>query len=347
MIGGSIAGLTVAKVLSQYVRQVIIVDRDHVEGSLDFRQGVPQARHAHTLLPHGQVMLEKLFPGLVDELVNRGAVSIDTSREKPYYQGGKWRMANRTGTSMLVSSKRPLLEQVIRERVTRLKNVHIVVDQEVVALQVDETGKHVAGIRLRSRGSGTPQSGQESASLVVDASGRNSQAPAWLAALGFTPPEEWRVNSFVGYISRMYRKPVGFEAAWKALYINLEPPSGTRGAVLLPMEEDLWCVTLKGIGQDYPPITEAGFDDFAHSLPTRVLFEALTKAEPLTQPVGFRQTKNRVRRYDQLPNYLEGFLVVGDAVFAMDPMYAQGMLAAATGSVVIDHLLSQLVNGPD
>jgi hypothetical protein len=39
-----------------------------------------------------------------------------------------------------------------------------------------------------------------------------------------------------------------------------------------------------------------------------------------------------VRRYDRLPRYLEGFLVLGDAVYTLNPIYAQGMTAAALSS---------------
>ena len=72
--------------------------------------------------------------------------------------------------------------------------------------------------------------------------------------------------------------------------------------------------------------------EFARSLPTPKLFEAIQHAEPLTKPVGYRRTDNRLRRYDQLPRYLEGLLVMGDAVCVLNPVHAQGITAAAIGS---------------
>jgi 2-polyprenyl-6-methoxyphenol hydroxylase-like FAD-dependent oxidoreductase len=179
------------------------------------------------------------------------------------------------------------------------------------------------------------------ANLVVDASGRRSQAPKWLASLKLTPPEEWCINAFVGYTTRIYQQPANFTAAWKRLYVRPTPPDSTRGAIILPEENGRWIVTLFGIAGDYPPTDEAGFLAFARSLPTPQLFQAIKDARPLSAPFGFRRTENRMRRYDKLPRYLEGFLVIGDAVCALNPVYAQGMTAAITGSHVLEATLNR------
>jgi 2-polyprenyl-6-methoxyphenol hydroxylase-like FAD-dependent oxidoreductase len=123
------------------------------------------------------------------------------------------------------------------------------------------------------------------------------------------------------------------------MYIRLTPSDGTRGGVILPMEDDRWYVTLIGVAGDYPPTDEAGFLAFARNLPTPRLYEAIRNATPLTKPIGFRRTENRVRRYDRLPRYLEGFLVGGDAAYALNPIYAQGMTAAAMGAQALERSL--------
>ena len=68
VIGSSFAGLTAARVLSDYFNQVTIIDRDGSLDPIEFRRGAPQTRHAHRLPPRGQMILEQQFPGLVDEL---------------------------------------------------------------------------------------------------------------------------------------------------------------------------------------------------------------------------------------------------------------------------------------
>jgi len=67
-IGSGMAGLTAARVLADHFSRVTIVERDHLSDAPEHRQGVPQARHAHTLMPRGQLILEQYFPGLVGEL---------------------------------------------------------------------------------------------------------------------------------------------------------------------------------------------------------------------------------------------------------------------------------------
>ncbi len=84
---------------------------------------------------------------------------------------------------------------------------------------------------------------------------------------------------------------------------------------------------------------------FAKSLPTSRIYEAIKQSRPLSQPAGFRGTASRVRRYDDLPSYLEGFLVLGDAAFILNPVYAQGMTAAAKASRALDRVLARQPEG--
>jgi 2-polyprenyl-6-methoxyphenol hydroxylase-like FAD-dependent oxidoreductase len=340
VIGSGIAGLTMAKTLADYFSQVTLVERDKPAFDHDFRSGVPQARHAHTLMPRGQSILEQLFPGLTSELVDNGAVAVDLAQDVAFFNDGVWIKPQARGQTISVSCSRPLLESVIYRRVTELPQVNVLRGFRAVGLTIDQSGQRATGVRLHAGRGGSAQEMAQPADLIVDASGRQSQAPKWLASHGFVPPEEWRINAFVGYATRLYRQPEAFAPGWKRLYVRPTPPDGTRGSVLLPQENGRWVVTLIGIAGDYPPTDEQGFLDFARSLPTSRLYDAIKDAEPLTAVSGFRRTENRVRRYDKLPRYLEGFLVCGDAVCALNPVYAQGMTAAVMGSQALDRTLN-------
>ena len=59
VIGGSVAGLSTARVLAQHFEQVTVLERDRLPEEAAFRAGIPQAHHAHTLLPYGQMLLRK------------------------------------------------------------------------------------------------------------------------------------------------------------------------------------------------------------------------------------------------------------------------------------------------
>ncbi|MBK8901959.1 MAG: 2-polyprenyl-6-methoxyphenol hydroxylase-like oxidoreductase [Anaerolineaceae bacterium] len=344
VIGSSIAGLTAAKALASHLDRVTIIDRDESACAETFRRGVPQARHAHTLMPQGQEVLEQHFPGIMAELVSSGAVSVDVEKEVAFFHDGAWRTPQPKDRPPSLSCSRPLLENAIYRRVTALPNVALLRGYRATGLVTDNSARWVTGVQLRSGRGAAGQEWVEPAHLVVDASGRQSQAPDWLAALKLMPPEEWRINAFVGYATRIYQQPAHLAEAWKRLYVRPTPPDETRGGILLPEENGRWVVTLVGIAGDYPPTDEAGFLAFARSLPTPRFYEAIKDATPLTEPFGFRRTENRVRLYDKLPRYLEGFLVTGDAVFALNPVYAQGMTAALIGSHVLDKSLKRFAD---
>ncbi len=347
VIGSSIAGLTAATVLADYFDSVTVIERDAHHQEPEFRKGVPQARHAHTLLPRGQSILESLYPGLVDELLAQGAIAVRPSQDIAFFNEGKWQTPRSRASEVNIACSRPMLETAIYRRVSSLVNVHFLDGFEVSGLMQDSDRRQVAGVMLANRADHSGQPTGMPANLVIDASGRNSQAPHWLAELGYTPPEEWRINSFVGYTTRIYQQPEDFPGEWKTLYIRPDPPLGRRGGIVLPMEDGRWHVTLVGVARDYPPTDEIGFLDFARSLPTSRLYDAIRDATPLSKPSGFRRTENRVRRYDRLPRYLDGFLVLGDAAYTLNPIYAQGMTAAALGSQALKRALQEQTTKDD
>lgn len=340
VIGGSIAGLTAAGVLSDHFTRVTIVDRDSPPDRREFRRGVPQTRHAHRLLPRGQMILEQQFPGLVDELRAWGAITVEKGTDIAFDYDEGWRAGPSRPEQASLSCSRPLLESALYRRVASIPGITFMHGYEAAGLMVDDAGERVTGLRLNGRGSQIATR-QLRADLVVDASGRHSKAPQWLDALGYAAPEEWSVNAVGGYATRIYQRPDDYQGEWKAMYVAPTPPDGTRGGIIIPIEGNRWHVTLIGLAGDYPPHDEEGFLDFARSLPTPRFYEALQAGVPLTRPKGFRGTASRVRRYDTLPRYLEGFLVLGDAAYILNPVYAQGMTAAMIGSRALDKTLAR------
>jgi hypothetical protein len=77
VIGGSIAGLLAAQVLTKHFDHVTIVERDRLSQEPEQRPGVAQAHHVHILLTRGKEILEQLFPGIEAELANSGAPATD------------------------------------------------------------------------------------------------------------------------------------------------------------------------------------------------------------------------------------------------------------------------------
>jgi 2-polyprenyl-6-methoxyphenol hydroxylase-like FAD-dependent oxidoreductase len=342
VIGGSIAGLLTARVLADYFTTVTVIERDQLPDSPAFRKGAPQARHAHGLLVRGQQIMEGFFPGLTADLLANGATQANLGSESAFYFGGKW-LRPFPSALAVIGCSRALIEHQLYQRLRALPQVHFLQGHTVDGLCTNPEGTHVTGVRLQDRRQPAAVPQTIPATLVVDASGRNSVLPQWLAQLGYRPPTEVTVDAKAGYASRIYRRPATAQA-WKVMYYLAEAPTQARGAIIVPIEAtaaegERWLVTLTGLNGDQPPTDDAGFLQFAHSLPSPEFAAALEDAEPLTAPYGYQQAANRLRKYDQLPRYLEGMLALGDAVYALNPVYGQGMTVAALGAQTLQQVL--------
>src|ERR1041385_5029468 len=115
VIGGSIAGLLAARVLTEHFKRVTIIERDTLPDTPNFRKGVPQAHHPHILLKRGELIMERLFPGLVDQLQVAGGVQVNIGRDIRWFSFGEWRPNYDSGL-ITIACSRPLLESTIYQR---------------------------------------------------------------------------------------------------------------------------------------------------------------------------------------------------------------------------------------
>jgi 2-polyprenyl-6-methoxyphenol hydroxylase-like FAD-dependent oxidoreductase len=344
VIGGSMAGLLAARVLTDYFDSVTIVERDRFPKTPGPRRGVPQSCHVHVLLVQGQRILEQLFPGLEAELTAAGASTVDWTADCSMLGFSGWEPRFSSGLITRTCS-RNLLEWTVRHRLAAYSNIRFLDDRQVLGLLSNASKTSVTGVRVRHYNypQQNPSATEEAlqANLVVDASGRNSQAPQWLEALGYAPPQETVINSFLGYASRWYRRPAGLRSEWQTLVVWPKPPDSPRAGMLYPIKGDRWILTVAGVGRDYPPTDEAGFLEFTRSLRSSILYEAIKDAQPLSSIYGYRRTENHRRHYERLSRWPEGFVAVGDAVCAFNPIYAQGMTVAAMGALTLAQCLSE------
>ncbi len=337
VLGGSLAGLLVARALADVVGRVTVVERDTLPDGAEPRRGLPQARHAHQLWSGGALALAELVPGITDRLreagVRRLAVTTDMVALSPYGWYRRWAESHH-----VLLAGRDLLDATVRAAVLADGRVEVLERTEARALT--GTAAAVTGVRIGPAG-GDGAGGRErvlDADLVVDATGRGSRAARWLTGLGLPEPRRREVDSGIAYASRLFRAPEAAREAFPVVNVQPDPRTGEpgRGGVLLPVEDGRWLVTLFGTRGGEPSADTGDFARFARAeLRHPVIADLIGRAEPLTEVAFTRTTANRRLFYERMRTWPENFAVVGDAACALNPVYGHGMSVAAQGALAL------------
>ncbi|MFD7694032.1 FAD-dependent monooxygenase [Streptomyces sp. NPDC059374] len=323
VLGGGLAGMLAAAALTGTVDQVVVLERDTFPDSPEPRRGLPQGHHSHILMRGGVEAVDELLPGTVDQLYAAGAKKRGLPSGALARGPEGWMERLDTDAYLLLCS-RDLLDHVVRRQV--LGNDRVAVREATKVLGLTGSATRVTGVLAE-----TPE-GQErlDADLVVDATGRGSRAPTWLTALGLPQVREDVVDAGITYVSRWFEAPPGTKDDFPGVMIQMTPGTGEpgQGAGLLPMEEGRWILSLFGSRGGEPPNDEDGFARFARERHHPIIADLVAQATPSGPIRTYRNIPDRRRRYEKLP-LPDGFVVIGDAASALNPVHGTGMSVAA------------------
>ncbi|MFJ1756052.1 NAD(P)/FAD-dependent oxidoreductase [Kitasatospora sp. NPDC088134] len=326
VIGGSYAGLLAARVLADHFPEVVILERDVLDPASGRHPGAPQAEHPHLLLARGGQVLEALFPGLRDELAARGAPVFDfgTGFRVLYLTG--WSPAHPMDL-MIQSFTRDMLEAHVRERVLDLPGVSLRDGFAVDELLLGPDRRRITGVAGPDRSTGHRTA--LTADFVVEAGGRSSRLPLLLAEAGLPQPPVREVLAKVDYVSQLYRIPPGTRTDWKLVFETVYAPHARRGGAVVTVDDAHWQVCLLSTDGEPVPRTDTEVKEFAASLRSTRLTDAIAHAEPVGDTHHYRCRGNRWHRYDRVQHLPTRLAVLGDAFCTFNPIYGQGLTAAA------------------
>jgi 2-polyprenyl-6-methoxyphenol hydroxylase-like FAD-dependent oxidoreductase len=340
VVGAGVAGLFVARVVSDYFDEVVLVDRDDVPDSPRARDGVPQGKHFHALLPGGLTIASELFPGFLDDLQAAGAVRCVGGQDFFVYrqEGKSFALAvyqpEPRPVGIIYFMSRSLLEHCLRRRVHGLPNLEPRYRSLVRDALTDEG--RVTGV-VTDRGE------RVAADLVVDATGRNARTLKWLTQLAFDTPPESLVNCDFAYASAIVRPsdPAALGGAGFFVLPKRDGDHNTRGAYVVRIEGDNWLAGLGGRFGDYPPTDIEAWREFGRTLAYPVWDEVLGTTELLTKPAGFKFPRSVRRHFERLDGFPDGLVPVGDSICHYNPLYGQGMSAAACQARALGDVLAR------
>lgn len=348
VLGGGVCGLATAMMLARAGHDMTVIERDAGEPpeTLDEawsaweRKGVAQFRQTHGLQARVRHILAAELPDVLDAFRDAGACRLDPLANLPPLIADR---APREGDDRFwtLTARRPTLETVFAVAAAKEPHIEVIRGERVVGLVIGASVvpgvPHVIGVETETRG-------VIHADLVIDAMGRQSKLPDWVAAAGGRRPYEEAEDCQFTYYTRFFASRDGRVPQVTGPMLSEFP---TYSVLTMPADNGHWSVTLYTSNADHPMKQLRDPEKWSAVLAAHPRHEHWIDGEPTTDIMPMAGIMDRYRRF--IVNgepVVTGAVAVADAWACTNPSAGRGISTGLLHAVRLRDVVREHLDAP-
>ncbi len=349
VVGGSVAGLMTALALARRGVDVLVLEADRAVGAgcttevaadplgeparRTPRRATPQAGHSHTFLARCRAILAAEAPDVLDDLRESRCPELALAATRPATVPAGIRHPGDEDL-VAIAARRTTFESVLRQAVERRPEIRMLGGRRAAGLLVEPTaaGPHARGV-------GVDDGLVTARRLIVDATGRRTPMPGWLAEQGVAIVDE-RVECGITYLTRFYQRAPGAPDLPLDRGFTAGGSFDRYSCLVFPADDGAFSLTFGVLPEDRALLRglrdPAAFHAAVAAIPSLAPWVAAGDAHPVSDVRVMAGLVNAVRS-SGTPGRpaLAGWTAVGDAAATTNPAHSRGCTLAAVHAVAV------------